>query len=161
MALNRLRNVTCIPAAIAATEGTARLYHVLSPVPCSSSLSLDFMRDAQALTSSVVPVFTLDRLLRDAGVSHVDLVKIDTESTEPQVLEGMRGVLERDHPFIVCEVLEGRGSERAVEQILGDLGYRFYLLTPDGPSIRGSVTGHRDWLNYLFTTLTPEDVALL
>jgi hypothetical protein len=87
-------------------------------------------------------------------LERVDLVKIDTESTEPQVLQGMLQTLTRDRPNIICEVLKGRGSEQAVEDLLSPLGYRFYLLTPDGPKLRDRIVGHPQWLNYLFTTST-------
>ena len=36
---------------------------------------------------------------------HVDVVKIDVEDFEADVLEGMRGIICRDRPFIVCEIL--------------------------------------------------------
>jgi hypothetical protein len=73
----------------------------------------------------------------------------------------MMETLRRDHPMIICEALEGRGSERALEEALGPLGYRYYLLTPDGPEKRSRIEGHPVWLNYLFTVLDPDAVARL
>ena len=55
-------------------------------------------------------------------------------------------------------MLAGRGAEEVLEEILRPLGYRFYHLTPDGPEERPDVRGHPTWLNYLFTTLAPEDL---
>jgi hypothetical protein len=106
-----------------------------------------------------VTVVALDRFAEREGLGRIDLVKIDTESTEPQVLQGMAGRLGRDRPAIVCEVLRGRGSESALAEILGPLGYRYYLLTPDGPAEQARIAGHPQWLNYLFTPLGPDDVA--
>lgn len=159
--LNHLANTHCIAAAVGETDGTAEFFHVPAEMPTSSSLSLEFMRPAGELRSLTVPVITLDRLVRKQGIERVDLVKIDTESTEPQVLRGMLETLRRDHPHILCEVLQGRGSEKPLEEILRPLGYRFYLLTPDGPELREHVQGHPAWLNYLFTTLGPDEVACL
>ncbi len=46
----------------------------------------------------------LDSVLAHAGIEHVDLVKIDAESSELQVLRGMSGTIERFRPAIVLEV---------------------------------------------------------
>jgi hypothetical protein len=88
-------------------------------------------------------------------------MKIDTETTEPQVLSGMTETLAKDHPLIVCEVLKDRGAESRLEAILSPLGYRYYHLTPSGPVLRQHVEGHPRWLNYLFTTLDWQEVARL
>lgn len=159
--LNRLSNVECREAACGAEEGTAEFYHVDAELPTSSSLSFDFMRAATDLKRTLVPVLTLDSFVAAQRLDRLDLVKIDTESTEPDVLSGALTALGRHHPMILCEVLKGRGSETALEELLRPLGYRFYLLTSDGPVPRERIEGHPEWLNYLFTTLDPSVVAHL
>jgi len=161
VALNLLNNIRCTAAAVGEIDGKAEFYHVADYLPCSSSLSFEFMQSAGAVRSSVVPVVTLDRFVQETGLGGIDLVKIDTESTEPQVLRGMIETLRRDHPILMCEVLKDRGSERPLEEILRPLGYRFYLLTPDGPVLRDQIEGHSSWLNYLFTTFEPDEVGRL
>ena len=162
VALNKSANVQCIAAAVGEEAGEAEFFTtVTTEMPTSSSLSYDFMRSADGLCSKRVPVITLDQFVRENDIARVDLIKVDTESTEPQVLRGMVETLRRDHPFIVCEVLKGRGSEQLVEDILRPLSYRYYLLTPDGPCHRDRIEGHPEWLNYLFTTLGPDEVSRL
>lgn len=157
VALNRLSNVECVASAVGDMNGHAEFYHVADGLPSSSSLSREFMSSAGGtLCCSKLPVLTLDRFLREQAPGRVDLMKIDTESTEPQVLRGMAAALVRDRPAIFCEVLPGRGSERPLEDILRPLGYRYYLLTPDGPERRERIEGHPAWLNYLFSTVDPE-----
>jgi len=159
--INHLSNVQCVNCAIGDTEGAAEFYSSGSEMQCSSSLSLGFMRGVERMHSFPVEVVTLDRFVRDNNLDRVDLMKIDTESTEPQVLSGMAETLARDHPLIVCEVLKDRGAERQLEAILSPLGYRYYHLTPNGPVLREHVEGHPEWLNYLFTTLDSQEVARL
>ncbi len=159
--LNRLSNVECLRAAVGRAEGKAEFFHVDTGLPTSSSLSFEFMQTTRELRSTVVPVITLDRFIKDKGLRRVDLIKIDTESTEPDVLCGMIEAIKRDQPLIVCEVLKERGSERLLEEILGPLGYRYYHLTPDGPVQKDRIAGHAEYLNYLFTTLGPDQVARL
>jgi len=158
--INRLANAQCIRAAVGDFDGESDFYCGAGDVPCSSSLSFEFMRSVAQLRVSRVPVITLDQFVRENAVEHVDLMKIDTETTEPQVLRGMMKTIRRDAPAIICEVL-GRGSEQALEDLLGPLGYRFYHLTDDGPILRDRISGHPLWLNYLFTRLAPSEVSKL
>jgi len=159
--LNNLSNVQIVTSAVGDVDGSAEFFLTETPMPCSSSLSYDFMRSAEKLTSVEVPVTTLDTFVDDNAIRGVDLVKIDTESTEPQVLHGMSETIRRNHPFIFCEVLKGRGSEELLQEIVQSIGYRAYLLTPDGPRLRDRIEGHPEWLNYLFTDLSPSEVAQL
>lgn len=163
--LNALDNIECIGAAVGAKGGEAEFYHVDVELPTSSSLSYEFMNGAAGgpytLQRTPVPVITLDAFAKERSLEKIDLMKIDTESTEPDVLRGALTILERDHPHIICEVLPGRGSEAKLEELLRPLGYRFYHLTPQGPSLREHIEGHGEWLNYLFTTLGPSEVSCL
>lgn len=153
--LNLLTNVECLSVAAGEATGRTSLWAGSSWLPTSSSLSYRFMSSAPDLKRIDVEVVTLDDFARSRGITGVDLVKIDTESTEPDVLRGMSGILRRDRPAIVCEVLHGRGSEAALEDVLHPLGYRFWLLTPSGPVEQDRVVGHPEWLNYLFTCERP------
>lgn len=161
VALNQLANVTCIPSAVGDAEGMAEFYHVPIDMPCSSSLSFEFMRSAGELRSCQVPVTTLDAFAQENCLNYVDLVKIDTESTEPDVLRGMAETIRRHRPHIICEVLKGRGSENAVDELVRSFGYSCYHLRPEGPILRDRVEGHPSWLNYLFTTLGNDAVSRL
>jgi FkbM family methyltransferase len=148
--LNGLPNVECVAAAAGAEDGEADLFHVPQELPTSSSLSLEFMSSASQLAHLRVPVRSLDRFLDERGMTGVDLVKVDTESTEPAVLAGLERTLRRDRPFVFCEVLKGRGAEEPLESLLAPQGYRFFLLTPEGPQERAHIVGDPVWLNYLF-----------
>jgi FkbM family methyltransferase len=161
VALNRLTNVVTVASAVGDLNGNAEFYYTATHMPCSSSLSYEFMRSADRLCSSPVPVITLDRFARDNELRALDLVKIDTETTEPQVLYGMIDTIRRNKPLIVCEVLKGRGSEESIQEVVDSIGFNAYLLTPNGPVLRDRVEGHPVWLNYLFTALGPSEVAQL
>lgn len=161
VALNKLMNVQTVSAAVGAVNGRADFFCADTHMPCSSSLSYEFMQSADSLRSIPVPVVKLDTFVRENRVQSIDLMKIDTESTEPQVLNGMIETIQRDKPLIFCEVLKQRGSEESLQEIIHSINYRAYLLTPDGPELRDRVEGHPEWLNYLFTALSPSEVAQL
>lgn len=62
------------------------------------------------------------------GIERVDMVKIDTQGTETDVLEGSMTTLRRDHPALMVEA--GRFHGR-LKEILFPLGYRPYVLRGD------------------------------
>ena len=173
VARNDLGNVVLAQTAVGREVGQADFFHMRAgaipqvasdakaSIPCSSSLSESFMRSSGEVESRRVPVTTLDSHLSAPERARVDLVKIDTESTEPDVLSGARQLLEASHPAIVCEVLPGRGTERLLEEQLFPLGYHAYHLTPQGPARQQRILGHPEWLNYLFSTREAQEVSAL
>jgi len=62
----------------------------------------------------------------------VDLIKIDVEDFEADVLEGMRAVITRDRPFIVCEVLPRVHRNKRTLDIVESLNYQAYWITSAG-----------------------------
>jgi FkbM family methyltransferase len=161
--LNKLQNVEIVLGAVGAEEGEAEFFHLDgAELPTSSSLSHEFVKDNENITSTKVKIFKLDTFIADKKIDCVDLMKIDTESTEPEVLRGALSLLERDHPNMICEVLKDRGSEQALAEILRPLGYNFYLMTPDeGLVKREQIEGHPEYLNYFFTILDPVEASKL
>ncbi len=152
VALNGLSNVKIHQLALGREGARADFFHVPHSIPSSSSLSRAFMEsivEPDRLVASPVEVSTFDAFAEEHGLTGIDLVKIDTESTEHEVLAGMTETLERDRPAIVCEILPG-GPGEAVEDILRPFGYRYLLLTGTGPVPREHVEPHSKWRNFLF-----------
>jgi FkbM family methyltransferase len=132
--------------AVGERDGEATLY-VSDTTDASNSLSASFRR---AQGTIQVPVVTLDRYCQTSG-RWPELLKIDTETTEPAVLRGARKVLER-RPWILCEVLPG-GAADEIEDILGPLGYHWYQIADEAsPVARETIAGHErlDASNWLF-----------
>jgi FkbM family methyltransferase len=151
VALNGAANVSCLAVALGSPPGTAEFFHGTDRMPSSSSLSRSFMQSVVsggALTSSTVEVVEADAFVRAHGLTGVDLVKIDTETTEPAVVRGMLATLRRDGPQIVCEVLDDEVAA-GLEALLAPLGYEFLLLTGAGPLPRAHIAAHPRWRNYL------------
>lgn len=162
ISLNDLSNIEAIQGAVGAEEGEAEFFHLDgAELPTSSSLSQEFVKDNTNVTSTRVKIFQLDKFVKEKNIEQVDLMKIDTESTEPEVMRGAASLLERDHPQMICEVLYGRGSEQPLAEILRPLGYNFYLMTPEGLKKRETIEGHPEYLNYFFTTLDEKEVSNL
>ena len=160
---NGLNNVECLNSAVSDSNGHARFFFsqtaLREGLPTSSSLSEGFMAGAPGLTGVDVPLVTVDTFCQRRPIARIDLVKIDTDTTEPGVLRGMRGVLSRDRPTIICEILKDRADTAAIDAELRPLGYQFFLLKPDGPEPQQTIEGHPEFLNFLFTANPERDLA--
>ena len=151
--LNRsvTKNASLHRMALGAEDGTATLY-VASESGGNSSLNPAFrtshgeQRTEVCRGDSFMTAHRLDRL---------DLMKVDTESTEPAVLRGFGEMLARHRPDIVCEVLPGR-TEAELDAILRPLGYRFFAITAAGLEPRAQIAGDHRFVNYLFTAATDQ-----
>jgi FkbM family methyltransferase len=162
VALNRpvTSNVEVHPIALGDTNAQETLY-VSGRFGGSSSLNPRFRSGQRA---QPVTVRAGDAFLSEHAVDRVDLVKIDTESTEVSVLRGLSATLRKDKPDIICEVLyqsDPHGYRslqmREIEQLLRPIGYRFYWISGGGLIEHERLEGERSnrFPNYLFTTTPP------
>ena len=92
-----------------------------------------------------VSVERLDDVL--TGIEGTVLIKIDTETTEPDVLAGAQALIQRHRPTVLVEVLEGFDTGPEIQALLA--GYTAHLLTDEGPVKAEQIRGHSKWRNYL------------
>jgi FkbM family methyltransferase len=169
LSINGVGNVTCANLAAGAEQGTVPMYHIPDGFSSGASFNEEqASHDALGVTGEArvvcteVPLRRLDDVLREQRIDKVDLMKIDTETTEPQVLEGASDMLARDHPHIVCEVLDRPELElpARLTEMLKPLGYRFYELVAGGvrehPCVPVPKAG-----NCLFSTWDESQIAPL
>lgn len=156
--LNRLLSIECIAAAVGESSGVADFFYTTDGIPCSSSLSLEFMSKGAEPRAVPVPVVAIDDFVAERALPRVDLVKLDIESGEAAALRGMMRTLKRDRPHLICEVLTGTGREHDLDEIVTELGYARYHLTDRGPKRTERITPDPVWSNYLLTA-TPDHVV--
>jgi FkbM family methyltransferase len=137
---------TVEPIALGSHSGRATLY-LSARTDSSNSLNPGYR---PATGTIEVPVERLDDYVARTG-RRPSVMKIDAETTEPDVLAGGLETLRAIRPWLICEVLAGR-SEPALMAILRPRGYRFHHLG-GGPDvvetdeiIGDPTSAHRDWL---------------
>lgn len=123
----------------------------------SNSLAKGFRPAAERIE---VRVDTLSRWCERTGTVP-SVVKIDTETTEPEVIAGGIEALRAFRPWILCEVLPGRGVEKRLMRLLRPLDYGWYQLGDEVPSPARRVIDGRvaeaDQRMWLFAPETPSD----
>ncbi|MGA9354021.1 MAG: FkbM family methyltransferase [Terriglobales bacterium] len=91
----------------------------------------------------------------------VDLIKIDVEDFEADVLEGMKGVIARDRPFVVCEVLPRLHGNQRTRKIVEGLNYQPYWITPAGyVKVPKFDFGRGNLTDFLLSPVATPDVVL-
>jgi FkbM family methyltransferase len=99
-----LRNVIIFNGVISDRNGETDFY-IASKGADSSIIEPDEYETVIRLESK-----TLDRLLEDLGIDHVDFMKVEAEGAEPEVLKGARKALRMTKKIAIDCGPERRGS---------------------------------------------------
>ncbi len=104
------------------------------------------MRDSVATVEA--PALRLDDYVDRERIERIDLIKLDLEGAELPALQGMRTVLERNHPLLLVEICEatcarlGYEPQAIWELLARRLGYRGWAIAESSSNSR-SVTSLR------------------
>jgi FkbM family methyltransferase len=136
--------------ALGAENGSATLY--LSDITdTSNSLAAGFRRSSVQIK---VPVERLDSYVARTGVVPA-VIKVDTETTEPDVLAGAAKTIAAHRPWILCEVLAGRVETRLTE-VLTPFGYHWYQITGNIPYLEAEQIAGDNTYQHLMWLFAPE-----
>ncbi|MBA3848429.1 MAG: hypothetical protein C0502_00355 [Opitutus sp.] len=140
--LNRLADVTLVPAAAGARQELHALFVAADSSTDQTATLRDDLRAARRRRTWIATV-ALDDALAAVGHREVALLKIDVEGYEREVLAGAARLLSTGRPPILCEVLRADPQEDFVRYreriaVLRDLlhahGYRLFQIEDHGHS---------------------------
>ena len=121
--------VSVQPVACSDAETTVDLYAAPRVNTGQASLSkANASQGGQAVADYRVRARPLDDIVRDAGLTRVDVVKIDVEGAEMLVLKGSAETLARFHPVLMVELIDPQlrsmgSSDAEVRAWLREQGY--------------------------------------
>lgn len=143
--LNQLKHCRVYPIALGERAELSTLYcHNLSDP--KGTLVENFRERERPLMRQPVLLEQADGFLKRLSVETVAVVKIDVEGYEAAVLSGLTGILQRQRPFVICEVLRTHepdypsydfrvGSRTRCEQLLHDVGYSIWAVKEGLPLV--------------------------
>ena len=112
-------------------------------------------KDAAAIAKNEIKVEArkLDNILKERGIDHVDLIKIDAESSEIHVLRGMAETLKNSRPALILEVgdfeIDGVPRSKEIVAWLQGMGYSPYQVR-EGKMVPHEVMENYEYDNLLF-----------
>ena len=147
--VNSLENIEVFCVAISDYDGVIDLHIPPGRIPPGATTNPEIPTLKSAPEVLSVETVKFDTFVDSHSISKVDFIKIDTETTEPAVLEGAMNTLKNHRPMIICEVLRGR-TENMLQSILDSIGYRYFWIADDALIAMEKIEGHSDNMNYLF-----------
>lgn len=132
-------DITVVEAGVSSLDGTAIIYDLPSEHIYSVTINKNFNDSDQKVIPTVIRITTLSSYARIQKLKKIDLVKIDVETHEPEVLEGMEDILERDMPALIVEILNEDVANK-VDEFLKPFGYLYFLMNDEkGPQRTQSI----------------------
>lgn len=131
--INKLTNVHAVCSAVGDYNGEAVLQINVPGKDGLNTIGKPSHWDSDVVAEERVPITTLDDFVRLNAVSHVDVIKIDTEGAELLVLRGARDLLAKPNaPLILYEggFLSKGFDYHPVESmwLLQQHGYSFFVI---------------------------------
>jgi len=160
IAANDLDSVQIFPVGISDHDGPAILYHASDRQEDSSGSIVKEFRDVSKMDRKIIVTFSEARLsfMRDLVFG---VVKIDVEGAELEVVRNLKSFIQKDRPFIICEVLPVYSTDNTfrldrqneLSGIIDELEYLIYRIKNDGsllPIDEIGIHGKIEDSNYLF-----------
>ncbi len=122
IALNKLQNVIVVEKGCFSKKGEMTLY--LDDLGTGGHSLLSRGEKNKVL----IPVDSLDDILKELKIDHVDLIKMDVMGVELETFEGAKQILKKCHPKIVFELLH-KEDKRKVYNFLFQYNYKIKQIT--------------------------------
>ena len=118
-------DTTCLEYAASNTNGTATIYDL----PIDHVYSVTVNKNLNPAGTNVIPTtiktIRLDTFIEQAKIEKLDLIKLDVETYEAEVIEGLGIYLEKFKPTILVEVLNDKmGSQ--LQELFDGKGYLYF-----------------------------------
>jgi FkbM family methyltransferase len=139
------------PCALSRASGSSVFFETINDqglITTSSSLELDYARQAGEYRRVTVITRTLDSWAEAVQPASVALLKIDVEGHEDAVIAGGRNTVSRHRPFIIVEIL-GPSRVEAFDRMLLESKYLDFALSPTALRHCLRVRFHADAWNHL------------
>jgi FkbM family methyltransferase len=136
------------------SENGSALLHLSDSSDTSHSLAAGFRPSSSQVQ---VRVETVDSYVVRTGTLPA-VLKVDSETTEPDILAGAAATIVQHRPWILCEVLAGRVETRLTE-VLAPFGYQWYHITSEIPYRAADVIEGDRTYQHLMWLFAPEPLT--
>lgn len=134
IALNRIKNIKTVNAAVGEINEEKELF-----VSAADNLGMSSFHKPENYSGNKdkVEVVTLDDWSKIAGLSQIDIIKLDIEGSELAALRGMKEILKEQKPVLIVEInpetLSRFGlTPYRISDFLSDLNFQGFLILEHG-----------------------------
>jgi FkbM family methyltransferase len=148
-------NIQCNEMAVSDHTGEAVIYDTMGEHILSVTVNKNLQEEGKNVKPVQISTIRLDEYIRNKKIEKIDLMKIDVETHEAEVLQGMGEYLSRYRPTLIIEILNDEVGSK-VEQIVKNHDYLYFNINEDRGISQTDNIHASDHFNYL---LCQENVA--
>ncbi|MBN2174190.1 MAG: FkbM family methyltransferase, partial [Bacteroidales bacterium] len=132
---NDFRNIEIEEIALSDQQGETKLFYRINTdfpdeLQLAGNNTMVKFNDNRTETITVKTT-TLDRYTKDKNLDRLEVIKIDTETTEYLILSNGKEVIRKFRPVVICEVLCGF-HEQELQNLFDPLDYEIYRVEDVG-----------------------------
>ena len=148
-----LNGFDIVPVEKAASNknGKAIIYDTNTEHVYSVTVNKNLSLPETPVKETEIETVRLDTFINEHQVPPVQLLKIDVETHEPEVLEGLLPLLREHRPTLLIEILNNEVGNK-VQELLKDLDYLYFNINERGGIRQVSSISASDYYNYLLCT---------
>lgn len=148
ISINKMKDVKIIPTGISNFTGLGSLvFYDQSLVDPSASIVNNFRTNNEVVYEKFVPIIELKYIEPYVSFDNMSVLKIDVEGAELEVIKEMSGLISKNNPIILMEILPAYHSENQIridrqneiQNILKNLNYTFYRIIKDNNQLKNIV----------------------
>ena len=140
-------NIQIHDTALSNYSGTAKIYPTSLDHVYSVTVNQNMFEGVKVFEQTI-KTLRLDEFIEMNSVRRIDLMKIDVETHEPQVLEGMGKYLKEFQPDMLIEIQTDEIGQKVEDMLIG-IEYLYFNIDEENGVRKTDHLGKSDWLNYL------------
>ena len=142
-------DIICIARAASNKDGTATIYDTTAEHTYSVTVDKNLNASNVPVIPTIIETVRLDTMIEQLEIPKIDLIKIDVETHEAEVLEGLGKYLEKYKPTLLVEILNDSVGQK-VEALVNGKGYIYFNLDERLGTIKQvDHISKSDYYNYL------------
>ncbi len=145
-----LNNFDILPIemAVSNANGRAIIYDTKEEHTYSVTVNKTYASNAAELVETEIGIVTLHTFIEQYNIKKIDLIKIDVETHEPEVLEGLGVYLKLFKPTLLIEILNDEIGEKVSSFIQG-INYIYFNIDEKGGVRQVETIAKSDYFNFL------------
>lgn len=147
---NNLNNydIKCFESALSNADGIATIFDTLSEHTYSVTVNKNLNTSELSTFETQIKTTRLSTFIKSEKIAKIDLMKIDVESHEPEVLEGMGNYIGMMRPTMLIEIINNEIGSK-VELLLSNMDYLYFRIDDSGIIKTSDISINKGYCNYL------------